>query len=54
MKKFICRIFGHKPKEYPPLQYWVEGTGAVDLPHKPIFCARCGCGEFEMILDKMK
>lgn len=52
IKRMLCLIFGHKPKEHPPLKYWIGGR-AVDSPIKPIFCERCGAGMIDMIIDKM-
>lgn len=48
MKNIICIIFGHKPKESPPLIYF---RGNIGIPSKivHIFCERCGSGEVDMM-----
>jgi hypothetical protein len=51
IKRIVCKIFGHKPKEYPPLKYWINGVGAVDSIIKPVFCSRCGCSQLEIEID---
>lgn len=50
-KNLICLFFGHKPKKYEPLYYWFEGVGKVKSWCEPIFCSRCGCSQYEIIID---
>ena len=47
----LCKIFGHKPKEYEPVVYWIDSVGPVPSKNIPLFCKRCGEGELEMIID---
>jgi hypothetical protein len=49
--KFLCWLFGHKFKEYPPLKYWQPGVGAVPVSKSgPMFCKRCGVGLIEAMV----
>ena len=48
MKNLLCSIFGHKPKQSPPIMYWRDGH-AVLSEHIHKYCGRCYCSEIDMM-----